>query len=96
MEGFDSEVPSTDSLLAICCQNLDICQVFIASVIKFLCIEIYILIFSCSFLDAKEGRYNPKMSPAITKGKWRKGSQVIHHNSFFLDLLLRLFFGFFS
>ncbi|KAG7033964.1 hypothetical protein SDJN02_03690 [Cucurbita argyrosperma subsp. argyrosperma] len=30
-----------------------------------------------SFLDAKEGRYNPKMSPAITKGKWRKGSQWI-------------------
>ncbi|XP_022949942.1 uncharacterized protein LOC111453184 [Cucurbita moschata] len=33
--------------------------------------------FVDSFLDAKEGRYNPKMSPAITKGKWRKGSQWI-------------------
>ncbi|KAI3992743.1 hypothetical protein MKX01_021704 [Papaver californicum] len=31
--------------------------------------------FVDSFLDAKEGRYNPKMSPNIPKGKWRKGSQ---------------------
>ncbi|KAF5728905.1 hypothetical protein HS088_TW21G01059 [Tripterygium wilfordii] len=29
-----------------------------------------------SFLDANEGRYNPKMAPAIPKNKWRKGSQV--------------------
>lgn len=28
-----------------------------------------------SFLDAKEGRYNPKMSPKIPREKWRKGSQ---------------------
>lgn len=33
--------------------------------------------FVDSFLDAKEGRYNPKMSPAIPKSKWRKGSQWI-------------------
>ncbi|RZC50673.1 hypothetical protein C5167_019098 [Papaver somniferum] len=33
--------------------------------------------FVDSFLDAKEGRYNPKMSPNIPKGKWRKGSQWI-------------------
>ncbi|XP_062172010.1 glycosyltransferase BC10-like [Alnus glutinosa] len=30
-----------------------------------------------SFLDKKEGRYNPKMSPIIPKEKWRKGSQWI-------------------
>ena len=42
---------------------------------------IFILILYCSFLDGKEGRYNPKMSPTIPKGKWRKGSQVIHLNS---------------
>ncbi|RVX08026.1 hypothetical protein CK203_014841 [Vitis vinifera] len=30
-----------------------------------------------SFLDVKEGRYNPKMSPVIPKAKWRKGSQWI-------------------
>lgn len=30
-----------------------------------------------SFLDVKEGRYNPKMSPIIPKDKWRKGSQWI-------------------
>ncbi|XP_038691995.1 glycosyltransferase BC10-like isoform X2 [Tripterygium wilfordii] len=30
-----------------------------------------------SFLDANEGRYNPKMAPAIPKNKWRKGSQWI-------------------
>lgn len=30
-----------------------------------------------SFLDVKEGRYNPKMSPNIPKQKWRKGSQWI-------------------
>ncbi|KAM5588772.1 glycosyltransferase BC10 [Rosa sericea] len=30
-----------------------------------------------SFLDVKEGRYNPKMSPTIPKAKWRKGSQWI-------------------
>ncbi|XP_038711409.1 glycosyltransferase BC10-like [Tripterygium wilfordii] len=33
--------------------------------------------FVDSFLDAKEGRYNPKMSPVIPKNKWRKGSQWI-------------------
>ncbi|KAF3451755.1 hypothetical protein FNV43_RR07851 [Rhamnella rubrinervis] len=33
--------------------------------------------FVDSFLDAKEGRYNPKMSPKIPKNKWRKGSQWI-------------------
>lgn len=33
--------------------------------------------FVDSFLDAKEGRYNPKMSPVIPKAKWRKGSQWI-------------------
>ncbi|MCL7047646.1 hypothetical protein MKW94_010668 [Papaver nudicaule] len=33
--------------------------------------------FVDSFLDAKGGRYNPKMSPSIPKGKWRKGSQWI-------------------
>ncbi|XP_008440035.1 glycosyltransferase BC10 isoform X2 [Cucumis melo] len=35
------------------------------------------VLLSDSFLDAKEGRYNPKMSPAIPKSKWRKGSQWI-------------------
>lgn len=30
-----------------------------------------------SFLDMKEGRYNPKMLPIIPKDKWRKGSQWI-------------------
>ncbi|CAK9137257.1 unnamed protein product [Ilex paraguariensis] len=30
-----------------------------------------------SFLDKKEARYNPKMSPVIPKNKWRKGSQWI-------------------
>lgn len=33
--------------------------------------------FVDSFLDVKEGRYNPKMSPIIPKAKWRKGSQWI-------------------
>ncbi|CAN6546728.1 unnamed protein product [Malus baccata var. baccata] len=33
--------------------------------------------FVDSFLDVKEGRYNPKMSPYIPKEKWRKGSQWI-------------------
>ncbi|CAB4275732.1 unnamed protein product [Prunus armeniaca] len=33
--------------------------------------------FVDSFLDVKEGRYNPKMSPNIPKQKWRKGSQWI-------------------
>ncbi|KAK2984921.1 hypothetical protein RJ640_005662, partial [Escallonia rubra] len=33
--------------------------------------------FVDSFLDKKEGRYNPKMSYAIRKKKWRKGSQWI-------------------
>lgn len=33
--------------------------------------------FVDSFLDVKEGRYNPKMSPHIPKEKWRKGSQWI-------------------
>ncbi|XP_048323387.1 glycosyltransferase BC10 isoform X2 [Ziziphus jujuba] len=35
------------------------------------------VLLSDSFLDAKEGRYNPKMSPRIPKNKWRKGSQWI-------------------
>ncbi|CAL5345651.1 unnamed protein product [Camellia sinensis] len=29
------------------------------------------------FLDEKEGRYNPTMSPVIPKNKWRKGSQSV-------------------
>ncbi|KAM7500991.1 hypothetical protein LguiA_025405 [Lonicera macranthoides] len=33
--------------------------------------------FVDSFLDKKETRYNPKMSPVIPKHKWRKGSQWI-------------------
>ncbi|KAL6992826.1 hypothetical protein U1Q18_010942 [Sarracenia purpurea var. burkii] len=33
--------------------------------------------FVDSFLDKKEGRYNPKMSPFISKNKWRKGSQWV-------------------
>lgn len=33
--------------------------------------------FVDSFLDMKEGRYNPKMSSIIPKHKWRKGSQWI-------------------
>ncbi|KAK7359812.1 hypothetical protein VNO77_01777 [Canavalia gladiata] len=33
--------------------------------------------FVDSFLDSKEGRYNPKMSPKIPREKWRKGSQWI-------------------
>ncbi|EOY28772.1 hypothetical protein QUC31_013223 [Theobroma cacao] len=33
--------------------------------------------FVDSFLDAKDGRYHPKMSPVIPKEKWRKGSQWI-------------------
>lgn len=33
--------------------------------------------FVDSFLDAKEGRYNPKMSPKIPREKWRKGSQWV-------------------
>ncbi|KAK6917776.1 Glycosyl transferase, family 14, partial [Dillenia turbinata] len=33
--------------------------------------------FVDSFLDAKEKRYNPKMSPVIPKEKWRKGSQWV-------------------
>ncbi|XP_010244121.1 PREDICTED: uncharacterized protein LOC104588028 [Nelumbo nucifera] len=33
--------------------------------------------FVDSFLDKKESRYNPKMSPTIPKDKWRKGSQWI-------------------
>lgn len=33
--------------------------------------------FVDSFLDKKEGRYNPKMSPTIPKDKWKKGSQWI-------------------
>lgn len=31
--------------------------------------------FVDSFLDMREGRYNPKMSPVIPMRKWRKGSQ---------------------
>ncbi|XP_009614451.1 glycosyltransferase BC10-like isoform X1 [Nicotiana tomentosiformis] len=33
--------------------------------------------FVDSFLDKKEARYNPKMSPYIPMSKWRKGSQWI-------------------
>ncbi|KAI4295951.1 hypothetical protein L6164_035944 [Bauhinia variegata] len=33
--------------------------------------------FVDSFLDVKEGRYNPKMSREIPREKWRKGSQWI-------------------
>ncbi|KAI4298733.1 hypothetical protein L6164_032256 [Bauhinia variegata] len=33
--------------------------------------------FVDSFLDVKEGRYNPKMSRKIPREKWRKGSQWI-------------------
>ncbi|KAK4744219.1 hypothetical protein SAY87_010531 [Trapa incisa] len=33
--------------------------------------------FVDSFIDAKEERYNPKMSPSIPREKWRKGSQWI-------------------
>ncbi|CAL5410634.1 unnamed protein product [Camellia sinensis] len=33
--------------------------------------------FVDSFLDKKEGRYNPKMSSVIPRSKWRKGSQWI-------------------
>jgi len=33
--------------------------------------------FVDSFLDKKEGRYNPKMSTVIPRHKWRKGSQWI-------------------
>ncbi|KAG4956281.1 hypothetical protein JHK85_042661 [Glycine max] len=33
------------------------------------------VLLSDSFLDAKEGRYNPKMSTKIPREKWRKGSQ---------------------
>ncbi|KAF9672107.1 hypothetical protein SADUNF_Sadunf11G0006300 [Salix dunnii] len=33
--------------------------------------------FVDSFLDVKEGRYHPKMSPVIPKDKWRKGSQWV-------------------
>ncbi|XP_034930684.1 glycosyltransferase BC10 isoform X2 [Populus alba] len=35
------------------------------------------VLLSDSFLDVKEGRYHPKMSPVIPKDKWRKGSQWI-------------------
>ncbi|KAJ6416325.1 hypothetical protein OIU84_002222 [Salix udensis] len=33
--------------------------------------------FVDSFLDVKEGRHHPKMSPVIPKDKWRKGSQWV-------------------
>lgn len=33
--------------------------------------------FVDSFADTKEGRYNPKMHPAIPKENWRKGSQWV-------------------
>lgn len=33
--------------------------------------------FVDSFHDKKETRYNPKMSPTISEGRWRKGSQWI-------------------
>ncbi|KAI3769653.1 hypothetical protein L6452_00762 [Arctium lappa] len=33
--------------------------------------------FVDSFIDVKENRYNPEMSPDIPKDKWRKGSQWI-------------------
>nr|GEX32752.1 glycosyl transferase, family 14 [Tanacetum cinerariifolium] len=32
--------------------------------------------FVDSFLDRKEGRYNPRMSSVIPMRKWRKGSQA--------------------
>ncbi|URE31422.1 Core-2/I-Branching enzyme [Musa troglodytarum] len=32
-------------------------------------------LISDSFLDKREGRYNPKMFPTIPKDRWRKGSQ---------------------
>lgn len=38
-----------------------------------------------SFLNKKDVRYNPKMSPVIPKQKWRKGSQVI---SCFMTVLI--------
>ncbi|XVF26084.1 hypothetical protein REPUB_Repub13aG0269500 [Reevesia pubescens] len=42
-----------------------------------------------SFLDVKDGRYHPKMSPVIPKNKWRKGSQWIFlirsHAEVFVD-----------
>lgn len=44
----------------------------------------------CSFLDVKEGRYNPKMSPKIPREKWRKGSQVISLISIFFLLNLNV------
>ncbi|KAI3456517.1 hypothetical protein Pfo_013180 [Paulownia fortunei] len=34
--------------------------------------------FVDSFLDKKDVRYNPKMSPVIPKKKWRKGSQWVN------------------
>jgi hypothetical protein len=39
--------------------------------------------YSPSFTDKTEKRYNPNMSPAIRKDKWRKGSQVIIGSGFY-------------
>ncbi|KAG8077635.1 hypothetical protein GUJ93_ZPchr0007g4434 [Zizania palustris] len=35
------------------------------------------VLLSDSFVDKTEMRYNPSMSPAIPKDKWRKGSQMV-------------------
>jgi hypothetical protein len=43
-----------------------------------------------SFLDLKEARYNPKMSPTIPKDKWRKGSQVLFHSDHAIFVLILL------
>ncbi|RZC88945.1 hypothetical protein C5167_030636 [Papaver somniferum] len=46
-----------------------------------------------SFLDAKEGCYNPKMSPDIPKGKWRKAPQwIAFGNTRRLSLMMILYF----
>ncbi|KAF6159388.1 hypothetical protein GIB67_032159 [Kingdonia uniflora] len=47
--------------------------------------------FVDSFLNIKEVRYNPKMSPVIPKSKWRKGSQVsfLSYFSLYLFIILR-------
>ncbi|CAL5409466.1 unnamed protein product [Camellia sinensis] len=43
------------------------------------------VLLSDSFLDEKEGRYNPTMSPVIPKNKWRKGSQIRGHAEIVVD-----------
>lgn len=40
-------------------------------------LNLSIILFLFSFIDATEKRYNPEMSPDIPEDKWRKGSQVI-------------------